>query len=108
MGPNNIGGEDICLAKDTTLCVDATNNCGSKYHLPKIFDLHQVEELSDVKMIENYYKTYNLSDNSPAIDAGDDSAITESTDLAGNPRKVNDMSKQLVSGKLGNLFIRVH
>jgi hypothetical protein len=33
-------------------------------NLPKIFDLHQIEELEDVKMVKNYYKTYNLSDNS--------------------------------------------
>jgi len=33
-------------------------------NLPKIFDLHQVEELSDVKMIERYYNAYNLTDNS--------------------------------------------
>jgi hypothetical protein len=33
-------------------------------NLPKIFDLHQVEEIGDVKMIESYCKTYNLSDTS--------------------------------------------
>jgi hypothetical protein len=33
-------------------------------NLPKIFDLHQVEELSDVKMIERYYNAYKLTDNS--------------------------------------------
>ena len=33
-------------------------------NLPNKFDLHQVEELGDIKMIENYCKTYNLSDNS--------------------------------------------
>ena len=33
-------------------------------NLPKIFDIHQVEEPGDIKMIERYYKTYNLSDSS--------------------------------------------
>ena len=44
--------------KIETLLKWAENN------LPKIFDLHQIEELEDIKMIRSYYKTYNLSNNS--------------------------------------------
>jgi len=34
-------------------------------NLPEIFSKHQVEEVSDLRMIESYIKTYLLSENSP-------------------------------------------
>lgn len=37
----------------------------AKQNLPEIFSKHQVEEFSDLKMIETYIKTYSLSKNSP-------------------------------------------
>jgi hypothetical protein len=37
----------------------------AKNNLPEIFSKHQVEESSDLRMIESYVKTYSLSKNSP-------------------------------------------
>jgi hypothetical protein len=37
----------------------------AKYNLPEIFSKHQVEERSDLRMIETYIKTYSLSKDSP-------------------------------------------
>jgi hypothetical protein len=37
----------------------------AKQNLPEIFSKHQVEEFSDLKMIETYINTYSLSKNSP-------------------------------------------
>ena len=45
-------------AKMSTLLKWSENN------IPKIFDLHQVEEPGDVKMIEKYCEVYSLSDSS--------------------------------------------
>ncbi|MAG28034.1 hypothetical protein CMI47_21110 [Candidatus Pacearchaeota archaeon] len=36
----------------------------AKNNLPKIFDLHQVEALEDIKMIEKYFEAYSLTDSS--------------------------------------------
>ena len=44
--------------KINTLLKWAENN------LPKIFDLHQVEALEDIKMIEKYFEAYSLTDSS--------------------------------------------
>ena len=37
----------------------------AKHNLPEIFSKHQVEECSDLRMIETYIKTYSLSKDSP-------------------------------------------
>ena len=37
----------------------------AKDNLPEIFSKHQIEEFSDLKMIETYIKTYSLSKDSP-------------------------------------------
>jgi hypothetical protein len=37
----------------------------AKHNLPEIFSKHQVEESSDLRMIETYIKTYSLSKDSP-------------------------------------------
>jgi hypothetical protein len=38
--------------------------CWANSQLPEIFNLHQIDGLSDIKMIDVYYKAYNLTNDS--------------------------------------------
>lgn len=39
----------------------------AKSNLPEIFSKHQIEGVSDLKMVETYIKAYSLSDDSPEV-----------------------------------------